>query len=114
MTEFWLTYHFSSRAHLQPTTQLVELDHLEYKLADLEDVLDYGRGPGYAPFNISLTIAGLLVFRQGFVDTKYRPVTWWEKKDGARIKPSTSIESLLLEGVGKCPDAALKLMIGGS
>jgi len=92
MTEFWLTYHFSSRAHLQPTTQLIELDHLEYKLVDLEDVLDY-------------------VFRQGFVHAKYRPATWWEKKDGAKVKPTTSVESLLLEGIGKCPDSALKLYI---
>ncbi|KIL66760.1 hypothetical protein M378DRAFT_9830 [Amanita muscaria Koide BX008] len=80
MTEFWLSYHFSSRSNLQPTIQPIELDHLDYKLSDLEDVLDY---------------AGILVFQKGFVDAKYRPATWWEKKDGAKIKSTTSIASLL-------------------
>ncbi|KIL66747.1 hypothetical protein M378DRAFT_160224 [Amanita muscaria Koide BX008] len=92
MTEFWLTYHFFSRSHLQPTTQLIELERLDHKLADLEDVLDY-------------------VFRQGYVDAKHRPATWWEKKCGAKVKSSVAIEYLLTEGVGKCPETALRLFI---
>jgi hypothetical protein len=52
------------------------------------------------------------VFRQGFVDAKYRPATWWEKKDGVTVKASSTIDGLLIEGVGKCPDTALKLVIG--
>ncbi|KAK2465430.1 hypothetical protein APHAL10511_002784 [Amanita phalloides] len=91
-TEFWLTYHFTSRAHLPPTTQLIELENLEHKLIDLEDVLDH-------------------VFRQGFVDPKYRPATWWERKDGVVVKASSTIEALLLEGIGKCPENALRLVI---
>ena len=41
-TEFWITYHFTSRAHLPPTTQLIELEHREHRLTDLEDVLEHG------------------------------------------------------------------------
>ena len=52
------------------------------------------------------------MFRKGFVDAKYRPATWWEKKDGIRVKTSSTIDELLIEGVGKCPDTALKLIIG--
>ena len=52
------------------------------------------------------------MFRQGFVDAKYRPATWWEKKDGVAVKASSAIDDLLIEGVGKCPDTALKLVIG--
>ncbi|KAF8628692.1 hypothetical protein AX15_003752 [Amanita polypyramis BW_CC] len=91
-TEFWLTYYFSSRGHLPPTTQLIELESLEHKLTDLEDVLEH-------------------VFRQGFVDPKHRPGTWWEKKDGVRVKASATIEFLLHDGVGTCPETALKLII---
>ncbi|KAF8742602.1 hypothetical protein AX14_003236 [Amanita brunnescens Koide BX004] len=91
-TEFWLTYHFTSRVHLPPTAQLIELEHREHRLTDLEDVLEH-------------------VFRNGFIDAKYRPATWWEKKDGTKVKASFTIDDLLIEGVGKCPDTALKLVI---
>lgn len=57
-------------------------------------------------------VAGALVFRQGIVDVKYRSVTWWEKKDGVRVKASTIIADLLAEKVGTCPETALKLVIG--
>jgi len=90
--EFWITYHFTSRFHLPPTTQLVELENPEHKLTDLEDVLEH-------------------VFRQGIIDVKYRSATWWEKKDGVRVKASTIIADLLAEKVGTCPDTALKLVI---
>jgi len=91
-TEFWLTYQFTSRVHLPPTTQLIELENPEHKLTDLEDVLAH-------------------VFRQGFIEAKYRPVTWWEKKDGVKVKACTTIDDLLIDGIGKCPDTALKLVI---
>ncbi|PFH51232.1 hypothetical protein AMATHDRAFT_59520 [Amanita thiersii Skay4041] len=91
-TEFWLTYHLASRAHLPATTQLIELEHQEHRLSDLEDVLEH-------------------VFRQGFVEPKHRPAAWWEKKDGHRVKASATVEELLNEGVGKCPDTALKLVV---
>ena len=54
------------------------------------------------------------MFRNGFIDAKYRPATWWEKKDGTKVKASFTIDDLLIEGVGKCPDTALKLVIGKS
>jgi hypothetical protein len=110
--EFWITYHFTSRVHLPPTTQLVELENPDHKLTDLEDVLEHGTfWVCRTPCN-SLMVAGALVFRQGFVDAKYRPVTWWEKKDGVRVKASAIIADLLTEGVGICPDDALRLVIG--
>jgi hypothetical protein len=111
-TEFWLTYQFTSRVHLPPTTQLIELENPEHKLTDLEDVLAHGTsGIGCASCN-SLMVAGLLVFRQGFIEAKYRPATWWEKKDGVKVKTCTTIDDLLIEGIGRCPDTALKLVIG--
>lgn len=92
--ELWLTYQLASRAHLKnsSTTQLIELEFQNHKLADLEDVLDH-------------------VFRQGFVEPQYRPSTWWEKKDGQKVKASHSVEELLQQGVGRCPDNALKLVV---
>jgi hypothetical protein len=93
-TELWLTYHMVSRVCTgKPTTaQLIELEFQNNKLVDLEDVLDH-------------------VFRQGFVDPKHRPSTWWEKKDGNKVKGSQSVEDLLKQGVGRCQDTALKLVI---
>ncbi|KAF9054824.1 hypothetical protein BJ165DRAFT_1337235 [Panaeolus papilionaceus] len=91
-TEFWLTYQFASRAHLPPTTQLIELDVNGVRLCDLEDVLDH-------------------VFRQGYVEAKYRPVSWWERKDGVAVKVSQLIEDLVKVGVGKTPEGALKLVV---
>ena len=111
-TEFWITYHFTSRFHLPPTTQLVELENPEHKLTDLEDVLDHGTFWIHRTSCNSLMVAGALVFRQGIVDVKYRSVTWWEKKDGVRVKASTIIADLLAEKVGTCPETALKLVIG--
>ncbi|KAF8626007.1 hypothetical protein AX17_006730 [Amanita inopinata Kibby_2008] len=91
-TEFWLSYHLTSRAHLAPTTQLIELEHQEHKLSDLEDLLEH-------------------VFRQGFIEARHRPAAWWEKKDGFKVKAISSLEDLLNEGVGKCPETALKLVV---
>ncbi|KAF8158008.1 hypothetical protein B0H34DRAFT_438263 [Crassisporium funariophilum] len=91
-TEFWLSYHLASRVHLPPTTQLVELEFHNQKLQDLEDVLDH-------------------VFRQGYVEAKYRPVTWFERKDGHKIKGSQLIDVLLKEGVGRSPETALRLVV---
>ncbi|GLB38667.1 putative MYND finger [Lyophyllum shimeji] len=97
--ELWLTYQLASRAHLKdhlPTTQLIELEFQNKKLADLEDVLDHD---------------DVVVFRQGFVEAKYRPATWWERKDGQKVKGSLSVEELLAQGVGRCPESALKLVV---
>ncbi|KDQ62702.1 hypothetical protein JAAARDRAFT_54605 [Jaapia argillacea MUCL 33604] len=91
-SELWLTYHQASRAHSPATSQLIELEFQNHKLADLEDVLDY-------------------VFAQGFVDPKHRPVSWWEKCDGVKVKGSQCIEELLIQGAGKTQETALKLVI---
>lgn len=90
--ELWLTYQLASRAHLKnsATTQLIEFQNL--KLTDLEDVLEH-------------------VFRQGFVEPQYRPATWWENKEGQKVKASHSVEALLEQGVGRCPETALKLIV---
>ncbi|TFK34725.1 hypothetical protein BDQ12DRAFT_706876 [Crucibulum laeve] len=91
-TELWLTYQLASRAHLPLTTQLIELEFQNNKLSDLEDVLEH-------------------VFRQGYVEAKHRPHSWWERKDGQKIKASHIVEELLKQGVGKCPDNALRLVV---
>lgn len=92
MTELWLSYHQASRAHQPPTSQLVELGGKQ-KLQDLEDVLEY-------------------VFQQGFLDTKLRPLSWWEKCDGEKVRNSIGVDELLQQGVGTCEDAAMRLVIG--
>ncbi|KZP31634.1 hypothetical protein FIBSPDRAFT_849601 [Athelia psychrophila] len=95
-TELWLTYHLVSRTSTgkQPTAQLIELDTFQgSKLIDLEDVLEH-------------------VFRQGFVEAKHRPSTYWERVDGVKVKGSHGVEELLDQGHGKCQDSALKLVIG--
>ena len=111
-TVFWITYRFTSQPHIQSTTQLVELENPDYKLTDLEDVLDHGTFRVCCTLCNSLIVAGLLAFRQGFVEAKYRPVAWWEKKDGVPVKASMTIEFLLNEGIGKCPGNSLQLVIG--
>jgi len=93
-TEFWLTYQLASRAHLEnsATTQLVELEFQNHKMVDLEDVLDY-------------------VFRQGFVEAKHRSATWWETKEGVKVRAAASVEEVLREGVGRCPETSLRLVV---
>lgn len=93
MTELWLAYHQTSRAQHTPTAQLVELDMKKQKLHDLEDVLDY-------------------IFQQGFLDPKLRPLSWWEKSCGEKVKGSIGVEELLQQGVGKCEQTAMRLVIG--
>lgn len=93
MTELWLTYHQASRASLAPTSQLVELGVQKQKLHDLEDVLEY-------------------IFQQGFLDPQLRPVSWWEKCDGEKVKGSICVDELLQQGVGKCEQTAMRLVIG--
>jgi len=89
VTEFWLTYQIASHHGHQPTVQLIELDE---KFIDIEDILDH-------------------VFRQGFVESKYRPFVHWERKDGGLVKPSHTVVDLLEQGVGKTPETALKLVV---
>jgi hypothetical protein len=52
------------------------------------------------------------VFRQGFLEPKYRPFAHWERKDGVVVKPSHLVLDLLEQGVGKTPESALKLVVG--
>lgn len=96
-TELWLTYNVVSRTSTgkQPTAQLIELDAFQNgsKLIDLEDVLDH-------------------VFRQGFVDAKHRPSSWWERMDGQKVKGCQGVEELLTQGVGRCTETALRLIVG--
>ncbi|KAG6816823.1 hypothetical protein H0H87_002666 [Tephrocybe sp. NHM501043] len=97
--ELWLTYQLASRAHLKnsATTQLIDLEFQNHKLIDLEDVLEHD--------NV------VTVFRQGFVEPKFRPSTWWEKGDGLKLKASHLVEELLNQGVGRTPETSLKLVI---
>jgi len=90
-TEFWVTYHFASHHHYDhtPTVQLLELDE---KFSDIEDILDH-------------------VFRQGYVEAKFRPFAHWERKDGGHVKPSHSVLDLLEHNVGTTPETALKLVV---
>ncbi|KAI0696262.1 hypothetical protein BC835DRAFT_1272215 [Cytidiella melzeri] len=89
-TEIWLSYHQASRANRPSTAQLIDLAC--HKLVDLEDVLDY-------------------IFSEGFVEPKYRPVSYWEKVNGDKVKGGFSVDELLQQGVGKCEETALRLVI---
>ena len=91
-SELWITYHQASRAHKQVTAQLVDVSDVAH-LFDLEDVLDY-------------------VFQQGFVDCKWRSVTWWEDCSAVRLKACSSVQDLLARGAGGTPETALHLIVG--
>ena len=91
-TDLWITYHQASRAQKQVTAQLVDVSDAVH-LFDLEDVLDH-------------------VFEQGFVDPKWRSVTWWEDNTLARLKTSSTVQDLLGRGAGSTPETALRLIIG--
>jgi len=90
-TDLWVTYHQASRAHKQVTAQLLDVSDAVH-LFDLEDVLDH-------------------VFEQGFVDPKWRSVTWWEDNTFARLKTSGTVQDLLARGAGSTPETALRLII---
>lgn len=53
----------------------------------------------------------LVIFQQGFVVAKYRPMTWWEQHDGVSVKATYGVQELLKLGVGRSPDTALRLVI---
>lgn len=94
-TEIWLTYHQTSRASRPSTAQLIDLACHSHKLTDLEDVLDY-------------------IFAEGFVEPKYRPVSYWERNNGEKIKNALGVEELLSQGIGRTEETALRLVIGKS
>jgi len=89
--ELWIAYHQASRTHKQVTAQLIEVSDAA-QLFDLEDVLDY-------------------VFEQGFVDPKWRSVTWWEDSTSTRLKASSAVQDVLARGTGNTPETALSLII---
>ncbi len=91
-SELWITYHQASRTQRQVTAQLIDLGD-GTNLLDLEDVLDH-------------------VFQQGFVDPKWRSVSWWEEYTSLRLKASQAVEELLGRGIGNSPASALRLVIG--
>lgn len=91
-TELWITYHQASRAQKQVTAQLLDVSDVAH-LFDLEDVLDH-------------------VFDQGFVDAKWRSVTWWEDCTSVRLKAGTTVQDLFARGAGSTPETALRLIIG--
>ncbi|KAI0795187.1 hypothetical protein BC629DRAFT_1286963 [Irpex lacteus] len=91
-TEIWLTYHQTSRASRPSTAQLIDLACHSHKLTDLEDVLDY-------------------IFAEGFVEPKYRPVSYWERNNGEKIKNALGVEELLSQGIGRTEETALRLVI---
>ena len=91
-SELWITYHQASRSHKQVTAQLVDVSDAA-QLFDLEDVLDY-------------------VFQQGFVDPKWRSVTWWEDCSALRLKSSSTVQDLLARGAGSTPETSLHLIVG--
>lgn len=90
--ELWITYHQASRTHKQATAQLLDVSDSVH-IFDLEDVLDH-------------------VFEQGFVDPKWRPVTWWEDCTSVRLKACNTVQDLLARGAGNTPGTALHLIIG--
>lgn len=92
-SELWISYHQTSRSSKPVTAQLVDLEFQNQKLADLEDVLDH-------------------LFRQGFIEAKYRSFAFWENHEGHRVQAGHVVEELLKAGFGKCPQTALRLIIG--
>ncbi|KAH9980078.1 hypothetical protein BGW80DRAFT_478298 [Lactifluus volemus] len=86
-SELWIAYHQASRSHKQMTAQLIDCSDLY----DLEDVLDY-------------------IFQQGFVDSKWRSVVWWEDCTFVRLKACDTIRDLLARGAGSTPNTALRLI----
>jgi hypothetical protein len=92
--ELWLTYHQASRYNKPVTAQLVELEFQNQKLTDLEDLLEH-------------------LFRQGFIEAQHRSLSYWENHSGQRLNAGHALEELLKEGAGKCPQSALRLIIGG-
>jgi len=90
-SELWITYHQASRAQRLVTAQLIDVGD-GTTLLDLEDVLDH-------------------VFEQGFVDPKWRSVSWWEECTSARLKASHGVQELLARGAGSTPASALRLVI---
>ncbi|KAI0297770.1 hypothetical protein BC826DRAFT_967680 [Russula brevipes] len=73
--ELWITYHQASRTHKPVTAQLIDISNAAH-LFDLEDVLDH-------------------VFQQGFVDAKWRSVSYWEDCTSLRLKATTTVQDLL-------------------
>ena len=51
------------------------------------------------------------VFRQGFVEAKHRSATWWETKEGVKVRAGASVEEVFREGVGMCPEMSLRLVV---
>ena len=91
-SELWITYHQASRTHKQVTAQLVDVSDAA-QLFDLEDVLDY-------------------IFQQGFVDAKWRSVSWWEDNTAVRLKASSTVQDLLARGAGSTAENSLHLIVG--
>jgi len=89
--ELWITYHQASRTHKPVTAQLIDVSNAAH-LFDLEDVLDH-------------------VFQQGFVDAKWRSVSYWEDCTSLRLKATTTVQDLLARGAGSSPETSLHLII---
>jgi len=75
------------------TTQLIVLQSSCPRVFTVEDVLDS-------------------VFRQGCIDSRYRPYTRGEYGDCCKVPVSQPIEVLLNQGIGKTRESALQLVVG--
>lgn len=91
-SELWITYHQASRAHKQVTAQLIDVSDTAH-LFDLEDVLNH-------------------IFENGFLEAKWRSVTWWEDCSAVRLKACNTVQELLASGAGSTPETALHLVVG--
>jgi hypothetical protein len=60
---------------------------------------------------VANNVDSVIVFREGFVDAKHRPASWWETREGHKLKAGHSIVDLLNEGLGRCPESAIKLVV---
>ena len=74
-----------------------------------------GRAWCFVPTWDTLTNASELlhptVFRQGYVEAKHRSATWWETKEGVKVRAGAPVEEVLHEGVGSCPETSLRLVV---
>ena len=52
-----------------------------------------------------------IVFRQGYVEAKHRSASWWETKEAVKVRAGAPVEEVLREGVGRCPETSLRLVV---
>ena len=45
------------------------------------------------------------------MEAKHRSATWWETRAGVKVRAGASVEEVMREGVGMCPETSLRLVV---